>query len=81
MGKSPSADKQYEFRALQAERLVEVEAAKERYGVNEVTFRVTMLEYKRLLTNKSLLHRLMIGAAAQGLQQWTGINGKLLKPC
>lgn len=65
---------QYEFRALQAERLVEVEAAKERYGMDKVTFRVTMLEYKRLFTTKPLLHRLMLGATAQGLQQWTGIN-------
>lgn len=65
---------QYEFRALQAERLVEVEAAKERYGMNEVTFKVTVLEYKRLFTTKALLHRLMLGASAQGLQQWTGIN-------
>lgn len=65
---------QYEFRALQAERLVEVEAAKERYGMNEVNFRVTMLEYKRLFTTKALLHRLLIGASAQALQQWTGIN-------
>ncbi|WVR03665.1 hypothetical protein IAU60_000660 [Kwoniella sp. DSM 27419] len=65
---------QYEFRALQAERLVEQEAAKERYGQNEVNFRVTVLEYKRLLTTKPLLHRLMLGAGAQALQQWTGIN-------
>ncbi|KAK1926871.1 putative galactose transporter [Papiliotrema laurentii] len=65
---------QYEFRALQAERLVEREAAKERYGMDEVTFRVSLLEYKRLFTTKPLLHRLMLGAAAQGLQQWTGIN-------
>lgn len=56
--------------------MVELEAAKERYGMNEVNFRVSVLEYKRLLTTKSLLHRLMLGAAAQGLQQWTGINGK-----
>lgn len=70
---------QYEFRALQAERLVEVEAAKERYGASTVNFRVSLLEYKRLLTTKSLLHRLMLGAAAQGLQQWTGINGELLQ--
>lgn len=65
---------QYEFRALQAERLVEREAAKERYGVDEVNFRVALLEYKRLLTTKPLLHRLMLGAGAQALQQWTGIN-------
>lgn len=66
-----SPEVQYEFRSLQAERLVEVEAAKERYGAEDVTFRVTMLEYKRLLTTKPLLHRLMLGASAQGLQQWT----------
>jgi sugar porter (SP) family MFS transporter len=65
---------QYEFRSLQAERLVEREAAKERYGIDTVNFRVAVLEYKRLLTTKSLLHRLLIGASAQALQQWTGIN-------
>ncbi|OCF59457.1 galactose transporter [Kwoniella mangroviensis CBS 10435] len=69
-----SPEVQYEFRALQAERLVEQEAAKERYGANDVTFRVTLAEYKRLLTTKPLLHRLMLGAGAQALQQWTGIN-------
>lgn len=69
-----SPEVQYEFRALQAERLVEIEAAKERYGASTVTFRVSLLEYKRLLTTRSLLYRLMLGAAAQGLQQWTGIN-------
>ena len=65
---------QYEFRALQAERLVEREAAKERYGQEDVNFRVTMAEYKRLFTTKPLLHRLMLGAGCQTLQQWTGIN-------
>jgi len=65
---------QYEFRALQAERLVEREAAKERYGTEDVTFHVSLMEYKRLLTTRSLLHRLLIGAGAQALQQWTGIN-------
>lgn len=65
---------QYEFRSLQAERLVEREAAKERYGIDTVNLRVSLLEYKRLLTTKSLLHRLLIGASAQALQQWTGIN-------
>jgi len=67
-------DVQFEFRALQAERLVEREAAKERYGMNDVTFKVSVWEYKRLLTTKPLLHRLMLGAGAQALQQWTGIN-------
>lgn len=69
-----SAHVQYEFRALQAERLVEREAAKERYGVETVNFHVALLEYKRLFTEKPLLRRLMLGAGAQGLQQWTGIN-------
>ena len=65
---------QYEYKALQAERLVEREAAKERYGSDAVTFRTNLLDYKRLLTTKPLLHRLMLGASAQGLQQRTGIN-------
>ncbi|KGB80086.3 hypothetical protein I307_05842 [Cryptococcus deuterogattii 99/473] len=65
---------QYEFRALQAERLVEREAAKERYGQDDVNLRVTLLEYKRLFTTRPLLHRLMLGAGCQTLQQWTGMN-------
>lgn len=65
---------QFEFRALQAERLVEREAAKERYGYDDVNFRVGLLEYKRLFTTRPLLRRLMLGAGAQALQQWTGIN-------
>ncbi|KIR26193.1 galactose transporter [Cryptococcus deuterogattii 99/473] len=69
-----SPEVQYEFRALQAERLVEREAAKERYGQEDVNFRVTMAEYKRLFTTKPLLHRLFLGAGCQTLQQWTGIN-------
>lgn len=51
---------------------MEREAAKERYGTEEVNFHVSLMEYKRLLTTRSLLHRLMIGAGAQALQQWTG---------
>jgi len=42
--------------------------------MNDVTFKVSVWEYKRLLTTKPLLHRLMLGAGAQALQQWTGIN-------
>jgi len=42
--------------------------------MNDVTFKVSLWEYKRLLTTKPLLHRLMLGAGAQALQQWTGIN-------
>ncbi|ORX34929.1 putative high-affinity glucose transporter of the major facilitator superfamily [Kockovaella imperatae] len=65
---------QYEFRALQAERLVEREAAKERYSTDDTNWRTSLKDYKRLFTTKPLLHRLMLGASAQGLQQWTGIN-------
>lgn len=64
-----SPEVQYEFRALQAERLVEVEAAKERYGVAEPGLKTALLEYKRLLTTKPLLRRLMLACMAQGLQQ------------
>jgi hypothetical protein len=72
-----SPEVQYEFRTLQAERLVEQEAARERYGKNEVTLAVAFLEYRRLLTSKPLLKRLAIGALAQTCQQWTGINAIL----
>ena len=68
---------QYEIRSLQAERIIEREAARERYGVDTVSWRTSMLDYKRLFTTKSLLRRLMPGAMAQGLQQWTGINGMI----
>lgn len=72
---------QAEFLALQAERLVEREAAKERYGYDDVNFKVACLEYKRLLTTKSLLYRLLVGAGAQALQQWTGINAIIYVSC
>lgn len=71
-----SPEVQYEFRALQAERLVEVEAAKERYGVAKPGFKTALLEYKRLVTTRPLLRRLMLACMAQGLQQWSGINGE-----
>lgn len=67
---------QYEYRGLLAERLTEKEAAVERYGAEELNWRVSFWEYKRLLTTKTLLHRLSIGAGAQFFQQWTGINGE-----
>ncbi|KAL7420152.1 hypothetical protein Q5752_005118 [Cryptotrichosporon argae] len=70
----------YEFRALKAERLVERQAAQERYGIQDVNFKVTVREYKRLFTTKSLLHRLALGAATQAFQQWTGINGQSHAP-
>ncbi|KAL1413322.1 hypothetical protein Q8F55_001081 [Vanrija albida] len=73
-GDPSSPEIQYEFRALQAERLVEREIAKERYGYDDVNFKVSLGEYHRLLTSKPLLRRLLIGASAQALQQWTGIN-------
>ncbi|KFZ00912.1 hypothetical protein V500_00933 [Pseudogymnoascus sp. VKM F-4518 (FW-2643)] len=69
-----SPEVQYEFSALQAERRAEREAARERYGADDVTWRTELLEYKRLLTTKALLRRVFLGAAAQGLGQWTGIN-------
>ncbi|GMK54202.1 hypothetical protein CspeluHIS016_0107880 [Cutaneotrichosporon spelunceum] len=65
---------QYELRSLQAERLIEREAAKERYGIDTVNLRVSLLEYKRLLTTKPRLDSLFLGATVQALQQWTGIN-------
>lgn len=58
-----------------AQRLTEKRAAQERYGVSDTTWRTSLGDYRRLLTTKPLLHRLMIGAGAQALQQWTGING------
>lgn len=69
-----SAEIQYEFLTLQAERRAEAEAARERYGTNDVTWRTELLEYKRMLTTKALLHRIGLGSAAQALGQWTGIN-------
>lgn len=69
-----SPEVRYEFRALQAERRAEREAARIRYGADDITWRVELLEYKRLLTTKPLLHRVFLGSAAQGLGQWTGIS-------
>ncbi len=65
---------QAEHMALQAERLVEMEEAKERYGTDKPGWGVSFKEYMRLLTTWSLLHRLLIAASSQGLQQWSGIN-------
>jgi hypothetical protein len=65
---------QGEFMALQAERLTEIELVKERYGVEKTTGRIALKEYWRLISTKSLLHRLSLGVAAQSLQQWSGIN-------
>jgi sugar porter (SP) family MFS transporter len=60
--------------ALQAERLTEIELVKERYGVEKTTGMIALKEYWRLISTKSLLHRLSLGVAAQSLQQWSGIN-------
>lgn len=64
----------YEYRALQVERNAEREAARVRYGAENVTWRTEILEYKRLLTTRPLLHRLFLGASVQSLGQWTGIS-------
>lgn len=69
-----SHEVQYEFRALQAEHRVQCEFLRERYGVDDTNWRVELLEYKRLFTTKSLLHRVLLGSAAQGFGQWAGIN-------
>ena len=68
-GDENNLEVQYEFRALQAERLVEREAARERYGSETLNWRTSMYDYKRLFTTKALLRRLMLGSMAQGLQQ------------
>lgn len=65
---------QYEFCALRAEHLVAREATRERYGVTEMNWRVELLEYRRMLTHKPLLRRVLLGSLAQAFGQWTGIN-------
>ncbi|KAI5452569.1 hypothetical protein NCC49_000730 [Naganishia albida] len=64
---------QSEYMSLQAERLVEEDAVKERYG-NKASWKVGGLEYLRLVRNWPLCRRLLLAVAAQSLQQWTGIN-------
>jgi hypothetical protein len=58
--------------------MAQKEAAVERYGVAHRSFKIELLEYCRLLSTPSLLKRVGLGAAAQGIGQWTGINGE---PC
>lgn len=65
---------QTEYMGLQAEKLVLQEEFQERYGVSEATWAISAKEYIRLLTTKTLLHRLSLGVAAQSFQQWSGIN-------
>jgi hypothetical protein len=60
--------------ALQAEQLVQEDEKLERYGPGHGEFYYAMRDYQRLLTTKTLLHRLFLGASAQALQQWSGIN-------
>lgn len=64
---------QTEYMSLQAEQLVEQDAMQERYG-DEAGWKVGAKEYLRLFSNWPLLQRLLLGIAAQSLQQWTGIN-------
>lgn len=74
-GSSPeSGVVQYEFRALLVERRSEKEAAIERYGTAQATWTTELLEYKRILSSRPLLRRLLLGAGVQALGQWTGIN-------
>lgn len=65
---------QSEYMALQAERLVQEDEINERYGPGRSQYYYALQDYIRLLTTKSLLHRLFLGASAQALQQWSGIN-------
>jgi len=65
---------QSEYMALQAEQLVQEDEKHERYGPGKSEFYYAIRDYKRLLTTKTLLHRLFLGASAQALQQWSGIN-------
>lgn len=69
-----SPEVQYEFRSLLAERQADRAAAQERYRSQDVTWRTKLLEYKRIFTNKTLLFRTSLGAIAQGLGQFSGIN-------
>ena len=63
---------QSEYMALQAERLVQEDEINERYGPGRSQYYYALQDYIRLLTTKSLLHRLFLGASAQALQQWSG---------
>ena len=65
---------QAEYLGLQAEQLTEEDEKIERYGAGRSEFYYSMKGYIRLVTTKSLLHRLFLGASAQALQQWSGIN-------
>jgi hypothetical protein len=63
---------QSEYMALQAEQLVEEDYKLERYGPGHGSLYYAAKDYVRLLTTRSLLHRLFLGASAQALQQWSG---------
>jgi len=65
---------QSEYMALQAEQLVQEDEKHERYGPGKSELYYAFKDYVRLFTTKSLLHRLFLGASAQALQQWSGIN-------
>jgi MFS family permease len=65
----------FEFKSLQAERMAEKIRAQEVHGQADENWRTALSDYRRIFTTKSLLHRLLVGAGAQMLQQWTGING------
>ncbi|KAJ9099933.1 hypothetical protein QFC21_003938 [Naganishia friedmannii] len=69
---------QSEYMSLQAEQLVEQDAMQERYG-DEAGWKVGTKEYLRLFRSWPLLQRLLLGIAAQSLQQWTGINAIIFR--
>lgn len=68
---------QYEFKALKAERMVDKETARIRYGEDMPRYKVELLEYKRIFTTKVLTQRLLLGVAINMLGQFSGINGGL----
>lgn len=67
---------QYEFKALKAERLVDIETAKIRYGEGKSRWAIEILEYKRIFATKVLLQRLLLGVGINVLGQFSGINGE-----
>lgn len=67
-----SPELQYEYLSLKTEAYAEREASKERYGIETKTWCTEILEYKRILTTKVLLHRVGLGAGVQAFGQWSG---------
>jgi len=74
-----SIDIQYEFKALKAERMVDIEMSKLRYGDQPGSWTEVLGEYRRIFTTKVLLRRLSLGVAINVLGQFSGINGTSLQ--